>query len=127
MGSLVIVRSGFPGLDRVPRDAGIYPVEARAVAEALERAGWRVEFADAVPKFVAMDEDVWLPVLRFEDPVPGERAAGAVSALVDALDAGGKLHLEYHRRTGDGHVENLRASGTAADLRGLLATVARES
>lgn len=125
--SLVIVQAGFPGLDRIPRDAGIYPAEARRAAEALERDGWRVEFADADPRFVVMDEDVWLPVLRFEDPVPGERAATAVAALVDVLDAGGKLHLEYHRRTGDGHVENLRASGTAADLRGLLAAVARES
>ena len=46
--------------------------------------------------------------------------------LVDAAADADVIHMEYHRRR-DGGTEKLRASGSAADLKGLLRTVATES
>ena len=45
----VEITPGFPGLDRIPRDTspGIYPVEARAVVEALRESGWDAVYTTA--------------------------------------------------------------------------------
>ncbi|MEV0646165.1 hypothetical protein AB0I28_12965 [Phytomonospora sp. NPDC050363] len=128
----VTVTPGFPGLDKIPRDTspGIYPVEARDVAEALRGLGWEVVYADepgARRHVDAEDGACWLPVLRFGEETDGRAAAAVMTGLVDAVGAARDvIHLEYHRRTGGG-TEKLRASGSAADLKGMLRTVADES
>ncbi|HEY1175998.1 MAG TPA: hypothetical protein VGF17_07545 [Phytomonospora sp.] len=125
----VEIMPGFPGLDRIPRDGspGIYPVEARAVAEALRGLGWEAVYATAEHRHVdAGDGACWLPVLRFGEDTRARTAAEVTARLVDAVGAGREvIHLEYHRRAGGG-TEKLRASGSAADLTGLLRTVAAE-
>lgn len=125
----VEIMPGFPGLDRIPRDTspGIYPVEARALTGTLAGFGWEAVYAGEERQYVdAGDGACWLPILRFGAETPAREAAEVVARLVDAVGAGREvIHLEYHRRTGGG-TEKLRASGSAADLRGLLATVADE-
>lgn len=125
----VEITPGFPGLDRIPRDTspGIYPVEARAVAEALRGLGWDAVYAGEERQHVdAEDGARWLPILRFGEETSAREAAEVMAQLVDAVAAGRDvIHMEYHRRTGGG-TEKLRASGSDADLKGLLRTVADE-
>jgi len=125
----VEITPGFPGLDRIPRDTspGIYPVEARAVTEALRGLGWEAVYAGGERQHVdAEDGACWLPILRFSEETPARDAAEVMARLVDTVGTGRNvIHLEYHRRT-DGGTEKLRASGSTADLKGLLRTVADE-
>ncbi|GIG68404.1 hypothetical protein [Phytomonospora endophytica] len=125
----VEITPGFPGLDRIPRDTspGIYPVEARAAVGALRTLGWDAVYATGEHRHVdAGDGACWLPLLRFGEETRARVAADVMTRLVDAVGDGREvIHLEYHRRT-DGGTEKLRASGSAADLKGLLRTVAAE-
>lgn len=126
---VVTITPGFPGLDRVPRDSspGLYPVEAREVADALRGLGWDAVYASAEHRHVDMEDGAcWLPVLRFGEEVTAGDAAAVMARLLDAVAADrAVIHLEYHRRTGGG-TEKLRASGGLGELKGLLRTVADE-
>lgn len=130
MARLLIAR-GFPGLDRIPRDTvpGLYPVEARTTEAALRELGWEPAYEDGpdARSFADVgDGAYWLPVLRFDETVTATGAAETVAALLDAVaPERDVVHMEVQRRR-DGGTEKLRGTGTPAQLKGLLRTVADE-